>query len=122
MKTLFTSLLLLAFTVGQAMNVAIDSSDKNKANTSTTPASSTVSMQQLQEENARLKAQLVAVENKLEEERGTLQFKYTMHKMLSLLEQARVSDKMLDLESKASFNSLMGNTLILLQTQKATAK
>jgi hypothetical protein len=119
MKTLFTSLLLLAFTVGQATNTAIDSTEKNKSNTSsTTPANSTVSIQQLQEENARLKAQLAAVENRMDEERGTLQFNYSMHKMLSVIEKVRVNEKMLDLESKANFNSLMGNTLILLQRER----
>jgi len=123
MKSLFTSILLLALTVGQATNAAIDSSEKNKSNTSSaTPANSTLSMQQLQEENARLKAQLVAVENNMDEVRGTLQFRYSMHKMLSLLEQARANEKMLDLESKANFNSLMGKTLILLLKERIPSK
>ena len=130
MKTLFTSLLLLSMTMSQATNNPVDSADKGKKNNQTTtktevvanPATPALSAQQLQEENLKLKAMVFALENRLEEEKGMLQFKYTMLNMLSRLEEERYQERVNDLQSKLIFNQVMSNTLDRVKEEKHNEK
>lgn len=130
MKTLFTSLLLFLMTMSQAANNWVDSSDKDKKNNDNTsktvlvsnPATPSLSIQQLQEENQKLKAMVFALENRLEEEKGMLQFKYTMLNTLTRLEQERYNESVNDLQSKLRFYQLMSNTLDRLKEEKHNEK
>lgn len=130
MKTLFTSLLLLSMSMSQAATDPVDSSDKGKKNNTTTaksevvanPATPVLSAQQLQEENLKLKAMVFMLENRLEEEKGLLQFKYTMLNMLTKIEAERNNEKVSDLQSKLIFNQVMSNTLDRVKDEKFNEK
>jgi hypothetical protein len=117
-------------TMSQAANNWVDSSDKDKKNNDNTsktvlvsnPATPSLSIQQLQEENQKLKAMVFALENRLEEEKGMLQFKYTMLNTLTRLEQERYNESVNDLQSKLRFYQLMSNTLDRLKEEKHNEK
>nr|MCU0374365.1 hypothetical protein [Chitinophagaceae bacterium] len=130
MKMLFTSLLLLSMTMSQAATNPVDSSDKGKKNNNTAtktevvanPATPALSAQQLQEENLKLKALVFALENRLEEEKGMLQFNFTMLNMLSKIQEDRYHEKVTDLQSKLMFNQVMSNTLDRIKEEKHNEK
>jgi len=123
-------LLLLSITMSQAATDPVDSSDKGKKNNTATaktevvanPATPVLSAQQLQEENLKLKALLFALENRLEEEKGLLQFKYTMLNMLAKIEAERKNEQVSDLQSKLIFNQVMSNTLDRVKEEKHNEK
>ncbi len=119
MKTLFTSMLLLVMTVSQAITVSVDSSDKGKSNPSANPTPSTISVQQLQEENANLKARLATLETTLVNETALLEFKITMKHVLVALENEKQNEKLLRMESLARYNELMGTTLLKFKSNTA---
>ncbi|HSK12883.1 MAG TPA: hypothetical protein VK907_06680 [Phnomibacter sp.] len=118
MKIVFTSLLMMIMAMAQAMPVMTDSLDngkKSKGNASVPVSTATMSMQQLQEENATLKARLVALENQLEEEKGMLQYRYTMLNVVNQLEDRNKQEKLEDLRSQVNFSKLMSNTLLMVR-------
>lgn len=113
MKTIITSMFLVVISTVMAMPTNTDSLDKGKkSQPSSNPATQVVSVEQIQQENLRLQNQI----NLLENEKGTLQFKLTMQNMVSMLHEANTSSKVEDLEAKVNFSKLMGNTLLLVQS------
>jgi TolA-binding protein len=120
MKAIFTSMLLMIFVGVQAMPVYTDSTNPGKKSEISTPSNpSTVSMQQLQEENNQLRARLAALENKFEDERGLFNFKMTMVNMVSQLDNNKKVETLEDLKSHLGFNQMMANTLLLLKGETA---
>jgi len=121
MKTVITSMLVLFMTAIQAMPVDKDSADKGKkaevSNPTTTPVSSSlVSMQQLQQENAALKAQIFNMENKFENENSLLQYNLTMLNVMSKLNENGKLEMMEELQSQLGFTKTMANTLMLVKS------
>jgi hypothetical protein len=122
MKIIFTSLLLMLFATTQAMPVLKDSLDNGKKGQVSTPvtpnvSTATMSMQQLQEENAMLKAKLFQLENRLEDEKGMLQYKLTMTYVLSRIAELDRINKMEELKSQINFGKSMSGTLMLLKNE-----
>jgi hypothetical protein len=120
MKVLFTSMLMMIFAFAQGNNLPTDSLEKGKKEQVTAPIHpasnpSIVTMEMLQQENAQLKARLVALENRFEEEKSMLQYKLTMLSLINRLEFDRKSENMEDLKSQVNFNQTMSNTLFMLQ-------
>ncbi len=119
MKLVFTSALMLIMLVSHALPMANDSSDKDKkskSNPSNPTLTTTMSMQQLQEENAFLKARLAELETKTEDEKSMLQYRYTMLKLVTMLDKNDNSDKMEDLKSQLNFSKMLSSTLQILNT------
>jgi uncharacterized membrane protein YdfJ with MMPL/SSD domain len=120
MKAIITFMLLLTTVLVQAMPVYTDSTNPGKKSEISNPSNpSTVSMQQLQEENNQLKAKLVAMENKFEDERGLFNYKLTMLKLVSQLDDNKKVEKLEDLKSQMTFNQLMANALSILKENTA---
>lgn len=119
MKTFITSMLIASMTIGSAF--ATVPNEKGKSAPSiipATPVAATMSMQQLQEENTRLKAQLVAMENKLEEEKSMLQFRLTMQNMLASMDAQKLANKVEEEKSLAQFNFTMQKLLNQIELQR----
>lgn len=122
MKIIFTSLLLMLLATTQAMPILKDSLDNGKKSQVSTPvtpnvSTATMSMQQLQEENAMLKAKLVQLENRLEEEKGMLQYKLTMSNLMARVEQQNKLETMEELKSQVNFGKMISNTLFLINKE-----
>lgn len=120
MKIVFTSMLVLLITAIQAMPVEKDSVENGKKARVSTPAttpntSSLVSMQQLQEENAKLKARIAEMENRLENENGMLQYKLTMMTVVNKLNDSSKQEKIEDMQGHIGFTNMMTNTLLLIK-------
>jgi hypothetical protein len=122
MKIVFTSMLLMIMAIAQAMPNGNDSLDNGKKAKSTTPSNPTtavvtMSMQQLQEENAVLKMRLAEMENKLEDEKSMLQYKYAMLKLVTAFEGNGNMEKMEDLKSQVNFNKMMSTALFMINKE-----
>jgi len=112
----------MLFATTQAMPVLKDSLDNGKKSQVSTPvtpnvSTATMSMQQLQEENAMLRAKLFQLENRLEDEKGMLQYKLTMTKILSRIAELDRINKMEELKSQINFGKSMSGTLMLLKNE-----
>ena len=121
MKTLFTSMLLMTMVALQAMPVYNDSTHPTKkekaANISTPSNPSTVSLQQLQDENAQLRAKVAALENAFENEKGHLNYKITMLGLLNKITEDQKGKKLDDLKAEINFQQVIGKTLLLLTSE-----
>jgi hypothetical protein len=121
MKVIITSMLLMFFAALQAMPVLKDSTDNGKKNQTNTHAASPVvsnpsmSIQQLQEENALLKSKLLSLENTYEEEKGMLQYKLVMSSLISRIEQENKVEKIEDLKSQVNFTKVLSAVLLHLE-------
>jgi hypothetical protein len=121
MKIVFTSMLVLIMTAIQAMPVDKDSIENGKKARVSTPAttptsSSLLSMQQLQEENAILKARIAEMENRLENENSMLQYKLTMMTVVNKLNESSKQEKMEDMQGHIGFTNMMTITLLLIKS------
>lgn len=121
MKIVITFVLLLFMTAIQAMPADKDSVEKGKKAQVSTPAtapgtSTLLTMQQLQEENANLKAQILEMENRLENENSMLQYKLVMLNIISKLNDSSKQEKMEDLQSRIGFSNMMSNIMLLIRS------
>lgn len=122
MKIVFTSMLLMIMAIAQAMPNGNDSLDKGKKGKSATASNPTtvvtpMSMQQLQEENTVLKIRLAELENKLEDEKSMLQYRYAMLKLITSIEENGKLEKMEDLRSQVNFSKMMSTTLFMINKE-----
>jgi hypothetical protein len=106
----------------QAMPNGNDSLDNGKKAKSSTPAAPTtavvaMSMQQLQEENAVLKMRYAEMENKLEDEKSMLHYKYAMLKLVTTFDDNGNQEKMEDLKSQVNFSKMMSTTLFMINKE-----
>ena len=125
MKIVITFVLLLFMTAIQAMPADKDSVEKGKKAQVSTPAtapgtSTLLTMQQLQEENANLKAQILEMENRLENENSMLQYKLVMLNIISKLNESSKQEKMEDLQSHIGFSNIMSNIMLLIRSKRAS--
>lgn len=101
-----------------ASPINIDSTNPGKKAEVSVPSNpSTVSIQQLQEENNQLKAKLASLENKFEDEKGRFNYQMTMVNMVSRLEDHKKAEKLEDLNSVIGFNQMMTNILLQIKGQ-----
>jgi hypothetical protein len=121
MKTLFTSMLLMTMMALQAMPVFNDSTNpgkKKEVTSISTPSNpSTVSVQQLQDENALLRAKIASLENVFENEKGILNYKLTMQGLFNKLDEHQKVEKISDLRAEFNFQQAIANALLLLKNQ-----
>lgn len=115
-------MLLMLMAIAQAMPNGNDSLDNGKKGKSTTPSSATtavtsMSMQQLQEENNVLKMRLAELENKLEDEKSMLHYKYAMLKLVTTFDGNGNLEKMEDLKSQVNFSKMMSTTLLMINKE-----
>lgn len=119
MKVLFTSMLLLTMIAIQAMPVENDSTSPGKKGQATlisTPSNpSMLSMQQLQDENAQLRAKVANLENVHENEKGVLNYKITMLGLFGRLDAEKKAERLSDLEAVLNYQKAMANALLLLK-------
>jgi DUF2075 family protein len=120
MKAIITSMLLLIMIGVQAIPVYTDSTNPGKKSEISNPSNpSTVSMQQLQEENYQLKAKLAALENKFEDAKGLFNYQLAMMNLVSKLDEGKKVEKLEDLKSQLGFNQVMTTTLLMIQGEPA---
>ncbi len=95
---------------------SVENGKKARVSTpATTPTSSLMSMQQLQEENATLKARIAEMENRLENENSMLQYKLTMISVVNKLNESSKQEKIEDMQGHIGFTNMMTNTLLLIK-------
>lgn len=117
MKKYLLALMLLSGFSAMAGANPTHGKEKNLNPSLAMTAESTVAMtlQQLQEENARLKNQVMMLTNENEELKGTISFQKTMNGLMTILSQQKNQDQLEELEAQISYQKTMSNMLLMLK-------
>ncbi len=117
MKKYLLTLTMLASVSAFALPREIKKTEKPTAVAAATVADTNpmVSLPQLQQENAMLKAQLMNLMNENEELKSKLAYETTMRNMLTSLSETRQQEKLEDMKATVQYNQLMANMLLKLK-------
>jgi hypothetical protein len=118
MKRLITSVFVL-FALVSFSAPAENNNDARKTNTEIAPASATVMMEQLQQENALLKAQLATLSVYYETLESAAAYRLMMTNMFARIEADNSRQQYEELRAQLAYSQMMGTMFINL---KQTAK